>query len=184
MMTTLMERIGNERRRLRNVRQRMAAAISAQANGSHEFVPFYVAAADYIDTTMQRLHEQDVKMGKMIVDKADEVDDQIKQALKELDDRLEGAKAHLTPFLAARDALRECGVEALEDFEAAAKKYSDFIVANMGHHGATNDLSAKLFKPADWEYMAGISAEQSTQEESLFGRVVDTMPEGVDEPAD
>ena len=66
-MTTLMERIGNERRRLRNVRQRMAAAIEAQANGDERFVPFYVAAADYIDETMQRLHEQDVKMGKKLL---------------------------------------------------------------------------------------------------------------------
>ena len=105
-MTTLMERIGNERRRLRNVRQRMAAAIEAQAKGDEGFVPFYVAAADYIDETMQRLHKQDVKMGKMIVEKVDEVDDTVKQALKELDDRLEGAKDHLKPFLAARDALR------------------------------------------------------------------------------
>jgi len=183
-MTTLMERIGNERRRLRSVRQRMAAAIGVQANGNEAFVPFYVAAADYIDATMQRVHEQDIKMGKMIVEKADEVDDHIKQALKELDDRLIGAKAHLEPFLAARDALRERGVEALKDFEAAAQTYSDFVVANMGHHGSTSDLSVKLFSPADWEYMAGISDEQSAQEQSLFGRVADTMPEGVAEPTD
>lgn len=181
-MTSLMERIGNERRRLRNVRQRMAAAIEAKANGDEGFVPFYIAAADYIDETMQRLHEQDIKMGKMIVEKVDKVDDQIEQALKELDDRLEGAKAHLRPFLAARDSLREKGAEALEDFEAAAKKYSDFIAANMGHHGSTNDLSAKLFKQEDWVYMAGISDEQSAQEEKLFDRVVETMPERVDEP--
>ena len=54
----------------------------------------------------------------------------------------------------------------------------------MGHHGATNDLSAKLFELADWEYMAGISDEQSAQEERLFNQVVDTMPEGVDEPGE
>jgi len=35
-MTTLRERIGNERRRLRNVRQRMAAAIAVQARGVAE----------------------------------------------------------------------------------------------------------------------------------------------------
>jgi len=183
-MTTLMERIGNERRRLRNVRQRMAAAIAVQANGEEGFVPFYIAAADYIDATMQRVHEQDIKMGKMIVDKVDKVDDQIRQALKELDDRLEGAKAHLEPFLAARDALHERGAEALKDFEVAAKTYSDFVVANMGHHGATNDLAGKLFKPADWEYMAGISDEQSAQEASLFSQVVDSMPADVEAPKD
>lgn len=181
-MTTLMERIGNERRRLRSVRQRMAAAIDLQAGGDAAFVPFYIAAADYIDTTMQRLHEQDVKMGDMITEKVGELDDDVKQALKELDARLEGAKAHLEPFLAARDVLRDRGAEALADFESAAKVYSDFIVATMGHHGSTNDLASKLFSLDDWEYMAGISDEQSTQEQSLYDRVIDTTPAGVEEP--
>jgi hypothetical protein len=181
-MTTLMERIGNERRRLRSVRQRMAAAIEMKANGAEPFVPFYIAAADYIDATMQRLHGQDVRMGEMITEKLGELDDQVKAALKELDDRLVGAKAHLTPFLAARDALRERGVDALENFEAEAKVYSDFVTSTMGHHSATNDLCVKIFTPADWEYMAAISDEQLAQDEQLFQSVIDTMPEGVPDP--
>ena len=183
-MTTLMERIGNERRRLRSVRQRMAAAIEIKANGAEKFVPFYIAAADYIDATMQRLHGQDVRMGEMITEKLGETDDQVKQALKELDDRLVGAKAHLTPFLAARDALRERGAAALEEFEAEAQVYSDFVTSTMGHHSATNDMCVKTFTPADWEYMAAISDEQLALDEQLFKSVVDSMPEGVPDPTD
>lgn len=183
-MTTLMERIGNERRRLRNVRQRMAAAVEVQANGDKAFVPLYVAAADYIDATMQRLHGQDIRMGEMITEKIAEPDDQVKQALKELDDRLEGATAHLKPFLAARDALRERGVEALEDFEAEATVYSDFVTSTMGHHSATNDLCVKIFSQADWEYMAEVSDEQLAQDERLYASVVETMPDGVAAPTD
>ncbi len=178
-MATLMERIANERRRLRFVRQRMAAGLEAKANGDEAYVPFYVAVADYIDTTMQRLHEQDVKMGKMILEKVDEVDDAVEKALGELEERLEGAKAHLDPFLAARDELRERGAAALDKFEVVAKEYSDFIAANMGHHGATNDLCAKLFSPADWEYMAGITDEQQTQDAELFQRVMKSSPDTV-----
>ena len=183
-MTTLRERIGNERRRLRNVRQRMAAAIEVQANGAEVFVPFYIAAAAYIDATMQRLHGQDVRMGDMITEKLGEPDDQARQALKVLDDRLVGATAHLKPFLAARDALRERGVAALEEFETEAKVYSDFITSTMGHHSPTYDLCVKLFTPADWEYMAAISDEQLTQDEQLFNRVIDTMPDSVPNPVD
>ncbi len=127
----------------------------------------------------QRLHEQDVKMGKMILEKVDEVDDAVKKALGELEERLEGAKAHLKPFLEARDALRERGAAALEAFEVVAQEYSDFIVANMGHHGATNDLCAKLYSPADWEYMAGITDEQQKQDEDMFKRVLDSSPDTV-----
>lgn len=178
-MTTLRERIANERRRLREVRLRMVAAIEEQAKGDEAYVPFYVAAADYIDATMQRLHEQDMKMRDMIVEKIEKMDEGVEKALSELDERLEGARAQLQPFLEARDALREAGVEALEKFEQIAKQYSDFIVANMGHHGATTDLAAKLFSPADWEYMAGITKEQQKQDEDLFKRVVETSPDTV-----
>jgi hypothetical protein len=178
-MSTLQERIGNERRRLRLVRQRMAAGIEAQAGDDAAYVPFYVAVADYIDTTMQRLHDQDVKMGNMIREKVDEVDVQVENALEELAERLRGAEAHLKPFLEARDELREKGIAALESFEAAGKAYSDFIVANMGHHGATSDLSAKLFSLADWEHMAGITDAQQREDEELYQRVLDASPDAV-----
>lgn len=178
-MSTLQERIGNERRRLRLVRLKMVAAIEDEVQGDETYVPFYVAVADYIDATMQRLHEQDVKMRDMIVEKVGEVDNSVEQALGELDARLEGAKAHLKPFLEARDALTDKGVEALESFEKIGKEYSDFIVANMGHHGATANLAAKLFSPGDWEYMAGITDEQQAQDENLFQRVVELAPDTV-----
>jgi len=178
-MSTLQERIANERRRLRLVRQKMVAAIQDEVQGDEAYVPFYVAAADYIDATMQRLHEQDVKMRDMIVERVGEVDDSVEQALAELDARLEGAKAHLKPFLEARDALGDKGVEALEAFEKIGQEYSDFIVANMGHHGATANLAAKLFSLKDWEYMAGITDEQQAEDENLFQRFVDLAPDTV-----
>jgi hypothetical protein len=178
-MTTLQERIANERRRLRLVRMKMVGAIEAQAKGDESYVPFYVAAADYIDSTMQRLHEQDVKMRNMIIEKVGEIDDNVEKALGELDERLEGAKAHLKPFLEARDALKESGAEALERFEKIGKEYSDFIVANMGHHGGTTDLAAKLFSPSDWEYMADVTDEQLQQDDDLFERVEQASPDSV-----
>lgn len=178
-MTTLQERIANERRRLRAIRMNMMAAIEQKASGDESFVPFYIASADYIDATMARLHEQDVKMGDMIREKADPDKDNIEEAIAQLDARLKGAKEHLEPFLAARDALRDKGVEALENFEKAAKEYSDFIVANMGHHDATSDLSAKLFSLADWEYMAGITDEEVAKEENLFERAAECTPDSL-----
>ena len=178
-MTTLQERIANERRRLRLVRMKMVAAIEAQAKGDESYVPFYVAVADYIDSTMQRLHEQDIKMRNMILEKVGDADASVEKALGQLDERLEGAKAHLKPFLAARDRLRETGAEALESFEKIGKEYSDFIVANMGHHGGTTDLAAKLFSKDDWEYMADVSDEQLEKDDRLFRKVEETSPESV-----
>ena len=178
-MTTLQERIGNERRRLREIRMNMLAAIEKKSSGDESFVPFYVASADYIDATMARLHEQDVKMGDMIREKADAVEDNIEEAMGQLEARLQGAKEHLKPFLAARDELKEKGAAALESFERAAREYSDFIVANMGHHDASSELSAKLFSLADWEYMAGITGDEVAKEENLFERAAASTPDGL-----
>ena len=131
-MATLMERIGNERKRLRLVRQRMVAGLEAKANGDEAYVPFYVAVGDYIDTTMQRLHDQDVKMGKMIVEKVDEVDDAVEKALGELEERLKGANAHLKPFLEARDptqpVLRPFEDEKLEQQPVVVDRHAPLLV--------------------------------------------------------
>ena len=106
----------------------------------------------------------------------------IEQGRLALDDRLTGAKEHLIPFLAARDALIESGREALELFEKEGKEYSDFIVSNMGHHPPTADLGAKLFSAEDWEYMAGITDEDVERETALFDRVQETLPGDVKGP--
>ena len=90
-----------------------------------------------------------------------------------------GAAEHLKPFLAARDALKENGSEALNQFEQEGRVYSDFIVANMGHHPATADLGAKLFTPKDWEYMAGITDEDIEREARLFDRVEEATPDNL-----
>jgi hypothetical protein len=174
-----MERIGNERRRLRTVRQNMIAAIEQKSRGDEAYVPFYIAVADYIDATMQRVHAQDVKMDDMIREKVETMDAGVEKALAELQERLDGAKKHLKPFLAARDTLKQQGREALEDFEKTGKEYSDFIVANMGHHPPTADLGAKLFSTEDWEYMAGITDEDVERETALFDRVEETLPDNV-----
>lgn len=179
-MTSLMERVGNERRRLRKVRQNMIAAIEQQSGGDEAYVPFYVATADYIGETMVRVHGQDVRMGDMIREKVETVDAGVEQALRELDDRLTGAEKHLQPFLAARDALKAQGTAALEAFEREGKIYSDFVVSNMGHHGPTSDLSAKLFSTADWEYMAEITDAEIARETELFDHVMATLPNGVE----
>ena len=175
-MTTLQERSGKERRRLRAVRQNMIAAIEQGSGGEEAYVPFYIAAADYIDATMQRLHVQDIRMGDMIREKAESVDAGVEKALAELDERLQGAKEHLKPFLAARDALKKEGHAALERFEKAGQVYSDFVVASMGHHGATSDLSVKLFSTTDWEYMAAITDDEIEREASLFDSVQGRIP--------
>lgn len=175
-MTTLQERIAGERRRLRSVRQKLSAAVEQTARGNADWAPFYTAVGDYMEAAMERLHAQDVKMGDMIRAKVEQVDAKVQQALDELDERLAGNQQRLDELLKARDALREQGAAAVGQFEAAAKEFTDFIVRNMGHHGGTTDLAGKLFKPADWEFMAGVSDEAMAHEVKLYEKVETATP--------
>lgn len=183
-MTTLRERVAAERRRLRSVRQKLSAAVAQTSGGDDSYVPFYVAVADYIEAAMERLHAQDVKMGDMIRDKVDTIDDSVKQALAELEERLAGNQEHLQRFLEAGESLKRDGAAAVERFEAVSKAYTDYITANMGHHGGTTDLAGKLFSMDDWEYMAGVSDADMKREQELYDRVDETTPADLEVPAD
>lgn len=175
-MSTLRERVAGERRRLKSVREALTAAVGRKARGDAAFVPFYIAVGDYIETSMGRLHAQDVKMGNMIREKLGTLDDSARKALGELDERLAGNQEHLRVFSSAKVALKQEGAAAIDRFEAASAAYTSYIVANMGHHGATTDLAARLFTPADWEYMAGITDEETRTEVQLYDRVFALLP--------
>jgi len=175
-MTTQNEQIAGERRRLKSVRQLLSAAVARKSGGHPSFVPFYIALADYMEASMGRLHAQDVKMGDMIRRKLVTLDEEARQALDELHERLTGNQAHLTVFSAAKSALQSEGADALERFEQASAAYTAYIVANMGHHGATTELAAKLFSEADWSYMAGSTGAETALEQQLYARIYTLLP--------
>jgi hypothetical protein len=175
----LRERVANERRRLKSVREALSAAVAQGAHDDAAYVPFYVAIADYMEAAMHRLHIQDVRMGEMIRAKLGRLDAGAEKALAELDERLSGNQRHLNAFLAARDALKAQGGAVLGRFEQVSRDYTGFITANMGHHGATTELAQKLFSLDDWAYMAGITEEETRHEEELHARVFAAAPKGL-----
>ena len=181
-MTTLQEKIAGERRRLKQVRQKLTAAVAQSADGNPDWIPFYLAVTDYMQAAMHRLHVQDEKMGTMIRERAER--DKAAQALAELDERLQGNQQRLDRLLAERERLATDGAERLADYESAARDFTDFIVRNMGHHGATTELAGKLFSPQDWEYMAGITDEDLAREVALAEKVAATTPADLRLPAD
>ncbi len=183
-MDTLREKIGNERRRLRKVRQALSAALENTSGGSEEFVPFYIAIANYFEASMGRLHAQDVKMGEMLKEKLGDSDPRVQEALKELDDRLSGNQEHLNNFLQSRQELESSGAGGLENFEKVSRAYTDYITSNMGHHGATTELAGANFSQDDWVYMAGITDADMEREQALFDAVFKTRPAGLEVPED
>jgi hypothetical protein len=178
----LRERVANERRRLKSVRQTLSAALAEGSKNDPAFVPFYSAIAEYIEAAMHRLHIQDVRMGEMIRDKINAPDGGTRTALGELDERLAGNQRHLTELKNARAALASEGASALGRFEQVSRDYTNYITTNMGHHGATTELAQKLFSVDDWAYMAGITEEETQREKELYDRVFASVPKSLKLP--
>jgi hypothetical protein len=178
-MSELRERIAAERARLKQVRQSLSAAVAQGAEGSENWVPYYIAVGNYFEAAMERLHEQDIRMGKLLREKADLSGPAAQQAMLELKQRLEGNQLHLERFLAAKRGLESSGASALNEFESAARAYTDYIVANMGHHSGTTDLARDAFSPADWEHMALVSDADRSRELELFEAVFKYLPDNL-----
>lgn len=172
-MSELQEKVANERRRLKEVRQALSAAIQHGACDDDSFVPYYVAIANYMEVSMGRLHTQDVRMGEILRHKVPVAE---QGPLSELDDRLEGNQKHLQKFLLARDALQEKGLDALGEFEAASRAYTDYITSQMGHHGGSTDLAGQYLTQDDWTFMADISDEAMACESDLYEKVFEVHP--------
>lgn len=183
-MEGLHERVAAERRRLREVRTALTAATAQGAQGAADWVPFYIAIGDYFEASMERLHEQDIRMGDMLRAKADMENADNIRALEELDFRLSGNQEHLGRMLAARDALKTEGVAALDSFEEAGGAYAAFIVANMGHHPGTANLAGALFSAEDWEHMTLASDEARQREQELHAAVFAAAPPALELPKD
>ena len=188
-MTSLQERIGSERRRMREVRLKLSAAIDQTASGNTDWAPFYIAVGDYMELAMGRMRAQVIKMGERVREKIETVDDNFTQSVSRLHARLSGLEKRLNRMLAARESLRSDAAAALNEFEDAARDLTGYILSNLGkgglghQEGGLNGLAAKLFGPEDWEYMAGIPDEDMAREVALFEKVNATAPPDLELPA-
>ena len=140
-----------------------------------------MAIADYIETAMGRLHAQDVKMGNMIREKLGKLDAPSEQALQELDERLAGNQQHLRAFSAAGRGLPRrwtpppwsisrpcCRVQQLHRYEHGPSRR---------HHGSRRP---PVYQD-DWDYMAGVTDEETRVEQQLYARVFAALPAALDD---
>jgi len=183
-MSTLSERVAGERRRLRQVRQALTAAAAEPAPAGSDRRAFYIAIGDYFEAAMERLHEQDIRMGDMLRAKADMQDPANVQAMAELEERLAGNQEHLARLLSARDRLRTGQAGASAEFEAAGGAYAAYIVENMGHHAGTANLAQEVFDTDDWQHMTLVSEAARQREQTLFDDVFAQLPPDIELPAD
>jgi len=177
-MKSAIESIMNERGRLRTAHEMLNAALAEEVR-DEAFVPFYIAVADYMEASMGRLHNQDIKMLKRLGEAVDPTDAEAEEIIAEVYRRLDGNQAHLKNFLACRSDLQSEGASAVDRFEAVSRDYIDFIHNRMGHHAPSTDLARQIFVEDDWVEIADIDPRYFRREEALYESVLQTRPGSV-----
>ncbi len=174
------ESLMGERGRLRTSHEMLKAALELDSRGP-EFVPFYIAAANYMEAGMGRLDAQDVKMLATLAEKIGDATPEEKEIIAEVHRRLDGNREHLKKFLACRDALvaDESDAVSVADFESISNAYIDYIHNRMGHHAPSTDMARKLFDESDWVEIADIDPAYFAGEEKLYLSLLAVRPDSV-----
>ena len=174
-MKPAIESIMNERGRLRTAHEMLKAALAVEERDD-SFVPFYLAVADYMEASMARLHDQDLKMLQRLSEAMAPLDSESEEIIDEVYMRLEGNQEHLQKFLACREALQKNGASAFKRYEDTSVAYIDFIHNRMGHHAPSTDLARQHFTEDDWIEIADIDESYFSKERALYESVLQTRP--------
>ena len=150
-MSQTMKRLMAERMRLVQVRQGLSAAVTQGAKGNLAFIPFYLAVTEYFQHAMDRLDRQDHTLLSMLTEKTQAKNIDPGTAISEVYERLKNNAQLLTKMISASKKLNEMSIN---QFEAIASQYCQYIVAHMGHHAPSANLALDLFSEDDWIAMA------------------------------
>ncbi|HJP05568.1 MAG: hypothetical protein QGG65_06230 [Gammaproteobacteria bacterium] len=174
------ESLMGERGRLRTAHEMLKAALDTDTR-DYSFVPFYVAVANYMEASMGRLNEQDIKMLGRLREKLGNATPEEEEIIAEVHRRLDGNREHLKKFLACRTALasNQNDDETIADYEETSHAYVDYIHNRMGHHAPSTDIARRLFDESDWIDIADIDEEYFVKEKELYKELLKTRPESV-----
>jgi hypothetical protein len=174
------ESLKGERGRLRTSHEMLKAALKTESR-DQSFIPFYIAVANYMEASMGRLKDQDIKMLGRLAEKLGDATPEEEEIIAEVHRRLDGNSEHLKNFLACRNALKaDSGDQsAIGDFESASFAYIDYIHNRMGHHAPSTDMARRFFADVDWIEIADIDDDYFSTEKLLYKDLLDSRPESV-----
>ncbi len=180
-MLTSRQEIARERRRQIQVRKAFQAGLDATDWEDAAAARFYLACADYLKWSMDRLHRQDQRIHDLLRDRIPPEEKEAHERLAVLDERQERSRALMRDFEAAAEALRSAGAGGIGAFEEAAREFTaafgSLLQARKNPFFRHTD---RLFNDADWEEIAGVTAQSLADEQRLFTSVQRSAPAGVD----
>lgn len=164
------------------IRKAFAAGLDPQAAWQgRDRAAFYLACADYLLLSMDRLHEQDQIIHDLLGERIPAAEGEAHERLRVLNERQDRSRELLDTFRRAAGALAASRGEGIAAFEKEARDFSaafgSLLQPRKNPFFRHTDV---LFDDADWERIAGVTPASIEEEERLFIRVQKTAPAGVD----
>jgi hypothetical protein len=176
--------IAYERRRQIQVRKALDAGLGKQQRAGRGPADFYLACVDYLDWSMDRLHRQDQAIHDLLRARIPANDSEAHEQLAALSERQDRSRALVARFHEAASALRAAGGQAVAAFEAEARAYMEaFGSLLQARRNPFFRHTDRLFTDADWDRIAGVTAQSRAEEQRLFEAVRSAAPPGADPAA-
>jgi hypothetical protein len=179
-MLTARQEIARERRRQIQVRKAFEAGLGVEAWAGRSAAAFFLACAEYLAWSMDRLHRQDQVIHDLLSERIPPQEADAHERLAVLNERQARSRTLVAEFSKAADALRESGGRALQPFEAAARQFTEtFCSLLQPRKNPFFRHTDQLFTDSDWNDIADVTPQSLDEEQRLFTTVQRTAPPGV-----
>jgi hypothetical protein len=173
--------IARERRRQIQVRKALETGLESVSTLQPEATEFFLACAEYIVFSMDRLHEQDQVIHDLLCERIPPADRDAHARLAELGERQDKSRVLMDTFRADAQQLKESGYAGLQVFIEGAKKFTAAFNALLApRKNPFHRHTDQLFTDADWIVVADVSDDSLAAEEQLFMAVRASAPEDID----
>ena len=183
-MAQSLDKISYERRHMREVSALFEGALEHFKQNLGDPSEFYLACADYLIPSQQRLFAQDKRLGQVLKSRVDENDNENLARIDALERSLSISEEALRKFEIETETFRKAGHKGRRVFEEESQAYKDVmknVLATQRH--ALIDLTSKFLKEEDWAYIADFGDDVLAHEKPRYERVTKARPEAIPFPS-
>jgi hypothetical protein len=173
--------IARERRRQIQVRKAFEAGLALAEQADRDLSAFYLACAEYMVFSMDRLHEQDQYIHDLLKQRIPIEDGDAHERLDVLEERQGKSRELMETFRHGMEKFRQAGRDGIQAFEKGARQFTAKFTSLLApRKNPFHKHTDELFTEEDWVVIAGVSEDSLGREAELFVAVQRAAPANAD----
>ena len=173
--------IARERRRQIQVRKAFEQGLALAEQVEGDLTDFYLACAEYMVFSMDRLHEQDQYIHDSLKQRIPVEDADAHERLDVLQERQSKSRELMETFRQSMEKLRRAGRGGIHAFEQRARDFVDRFTSLLApRKNPFHKHTDQLFSEEDWIVIAGVTEHSLGREAALYVAVQRSAPAGID----